>query len=103
MPRGRSKGFARLRRRGIRERMGSLAGIDPIAYIFASASGSAVLGFAEPEILYNAGTELILEYMRPLITSQAYPPSVRPSAGTTAEREQLQGFVKTIPFRTRTK
>ena len=38
----------------------AFAGIDPIAYIFASASGSAVLGFAEPEILYPGGTELIL-------------------------------------------
>jgi hypothetical protein len=81
----------------------TFAGIDPIAYIFAASAGSAVLGFAEPEILYNAGTELILEYTKPLITSQAYPPSVNPSATTTAEREQLQSFVKTIPFRTRTK
>jgi hypothetical protein len=81
----------------------TFAGIDPIAYIFAASAGSAVLGFAEPEILYNAGTELILEYTKPLITSQAYPPSVDPSATTTAEREQLQSFVKTIPFRTRTK
>jgi hypothetical protein len=81
----------------------TFAGIDPIAYIFAAASGSAVLGFAEPEILYNAGTELVLEYTKPLITSQAYPPSVLPSARTTAERQQLQSFVKTIPFRTKTK
>jgi hypothetical protein len=81
----------------------TFAGIDPIAYIFAASAGSAVLGFAEPEILYNAGTELILEYTKPLITSQAYPPSVNPSGTTTAEREQLQSFVKTIPFRTKTK
>ena len=81
----------------------AFAGIDPIAYIFAASAGSAVLGFAEPEILYNAGTELILEYTKPLITAQAYPPSVLPSATTPAEREQLQSFVKTIPFRTRTK
>lgn len=81
----------------------SLAGIDPIAYIFASAAGSGVLGFAEPEILYNAGTELILELQKPVITSQTYPFSIRPSAGSTAEREQLQEFVKTLPFRTRTK
>jgi hypothetical protein len=81
----------------------TFAGIDPIAYIFAASAGSAVLGFAEPEILYNASTELILEYTKPLITSQAYPPSVNPSATTTAERQQLQSFVKTIPFRTRTK
>jgi len=72
----------------------SFAGIDPIAYIFAASAGSAVFGFAEPEILYNAGTELILEYTKPLITSQAYPPSVNPSATTTEEREQLQSFVK---------
>ena len=81
----------------------AFAGIDPIAYIFAAAAGSAVLGFAEPEILYNAGTELVLEYIKPVITSKSYPPSVLPSATTTAAREQLQSFTKTIPFRTRTK
>ncbi len=81
----------------------SFAGIDPIAYIFASASGSAVMGFAEPEILYNAGTELILEYVRPLITAQTYPFSVRPSAASDADRDHLQALVKTIPFRTRTR
>lgn len=81
----------------------SFAGIDPIAYIFASASGTAVLGFAEPEILYDAGTELILEYEKPLITSRTYPFSVRPSASTPAQREHLQELVKTLPYRTRTK
>ena len=81
----------------------TFAGIDPIAYIFASASGSAVLGFAEPEILYNAGTELILENLRPLITAQTYAPSAPPSAITIADREHLQDFVKTLTFRTRTK
>ncbi|WP_263369054.1 LssY C-terminal domain-containing protein [Edaphobacter dinghuensis] len=81
----------------------TFAGIDPIAYIFASAAGSAVLGFAEPEILYNGGTELILEYVKPVITTQTYPFSVLPSATTTAQREHLQALVKTLPFRTRTK
>jgi opacity protein-like surface antigen len=80
----------------------TFAGVDPIAYIFASASGSAVLGFAEPEILYDAGTELILEYTKPLITAQSYPPSVLPSATTAESRGELQSFVHTIPFRTRT-
>jgi opacity protein-like surface antigen len=81
----------------------TFAGIDPIAYLFASASGSAILGFAEPEILYNGGTELILEYVRPLITAQTYPFSIQPSANSAAEREHLQALVKTLPFRTRTK
>jgi opacity protein-like surface antigen len=81
----------------------TFAGIDPIAYIFASAAGSAVLGFAEPEILYNGGTELILEYVKPVITAQTYPFSVLPSATTAAQRDHLQALVKTLPFRTRTK
>lgn len=81
----------------------SLAGIDPIAYIFASAAGSGVLGFAEPEILYNSGTELILELQKPVLTSETYPFSIRPAAGSETQRQQLQAFVKTLPFRTRTK
>jgi opacity protein-like surface antigen len=81
----------------------AFAGIDPIAYIFASASGSAVLGFAEPEILYPGGTELILENVKPLITATEYPPSVLPMEQNTAGKEELQAFVKKLPFRTRTK
>jgi opacity protein-like surface antigen len=81
----------------------TFAGIDPIAYIFASASGSSDLGFAEPEILYHAGTELVLEYTKPVITAQSYPPSVPTSAQTTEARQQLQDFIRTIPFRTRVK
>ena len=81
----------------------TFAGIDPMAYIFASASSSAVLGFAEPEILYPSGTELILEIAKPLITSDIYPPSVMPAAGNAEAQEQLQQFVKRLSFRTRTK
>jgi hypothetical protein len=81
----------------------SFAGIDPVAYIFASASGSAVLGFAEPEILYHGGTELLLENVKPLITSTVYAPSVMPMERNATGQEQLQAFVKTLPFRTRTK
>jgi hypothetical protein len=81
----------------------TFAGVDPIGYIFASAAGSAVLGFAEPEILYHGGTELVLENIRPLITATVYPPSVLPMENDAAGREQLQSFVKTLPFRTTTK
>jgi hypothetical protein len=81
----------------------TFAGIDPVAYIFASSAGSGVLGFAEPEILYPAGTELILMDTRPLLTDKVYPPTVTPSATDAAQRESLQAFVKTLPYRTRTK
>jgi len=81
----------------------TFAGIDPVAYVFASAAGSGVMGFAEPEILYNAGTELILENITPLLTSRAYPPWVQPSANTMDSQAELQSFVKELPFRTKTK
>ncbi len=81
----------------------SLGGVDPVAYIFASSSGSGMLGFAEPEILYPAGTELLLENRMPLVTSTVYPPSVYPLANDAAQKEKLQAFVKGLPFRTRTK
>jgi hypothetical protein len=81
----------------------TFAGIDPVAYVLAESAGSGVLGFAEPEILYNAGTELVLENERPLLTSQAYAPTVIPAAVSDAQRTQLQAFVKTLPFRTATK
>ena len=55
-------------------KISSLAQIDPTAYLFLSITGSAVLGFAEPEILYNAGTELIIEFHTPVITAQTYQP-----------------------------
>jgi hypothetical protein len=80
----------------------TFAGIDPIAYVFASAAGSGVLGFAEPEILYPAGTELVLENTRPLLTAQTYRPSVLPSVDTAAQQAALQAFVKTLPYRTKT-
>jgi LssY C-terminus len=81
----------------------TFAGIDPVAYVFATASGSAVLGFAEPEILYHAGTDLILENQLPLLTSQAYAPTVLPAADTVEAKTTLQAFVKTLPYRTMTK
>lgn len=81
----------------------TFAGIDPIAYVFASAAGSAVLGFAEPEILYPAGTELVLDNLKPLLTAQAYPPTIGPSAESPAQQDALESFVKTLPYRTKTK
>jgi hypothetical protein len=81
----------------------TFAGIDPIAYVFASAAGSAVLGFAEPEILYPAGTELVIENLQPLLTAHTYPPAVGPSAQSSAQQAALQSFVKELPYRTKTK
>jgi hypothetical protein len=80
----------------------SLAQIDPIAYIFTSVSGPAVLGFAEPEILYNAGTELDIAFNKPVITNQKYTSRVAQMALPGGQDGQLNAVVKALPFRTET-
>jgi hypothetical protein len=67
-----------------------------------SISGPAVLGFAEPEILYNAGTELILEFRAPVITSQTYQPTVTPLDLPGQQLDQFDGLVRDLPYRTAT-
>jgi hypothetical protein len=80
----------------------SLAQIDPVAYIFTSAAGPAVLGFAEPEILYNAGTELDVAFNKPVITVKKYPPRV-PRMDLSGEQAiQFGAMVRDLPFHTQT-
>lgn len=83
-------------------KIASLTQIDPVAYIFTSAAGSAVLGFAEPEILYNAGTELDIAFNKPVITANKYPPRVPPMHLSTEQSVQFGALVRHLPFRTRT-
>lgn len=80
----------------------SLTQIDPVAYLFTSSSGPAVLGFAEPEILYNAGTELDIEFNKPVITAQKYVPRVPRMALSGEQAAQFNTTIKDLPFRTRT-
>lgn len=80
----------------------SLAQIDPIAYIFTGSAGPAVLGFAEPEILYNAGTELLIEFNKPVITAQKYEPRVPHLDLSVEQKTQFDAMVRTLPFRTKT-
>jgi hypothetical protein len=81
----------------------SVAAVDPIAYLFTSVSATAVLGFAEPEILYPAGTELIIELTSPLVTSKEFPSTVPPLASSPVERDELARFIRSLSFRTVTK
>jgi hypothetical protein len=80
----------------------SLAQIDPVGYIFTSTAGPAVLGFAEPEILYNAGTELDIAFNKPVITSQKYDAHVPYLALSQEETSRLDNIVKHLPYRTET-
>jgi hypothetical protein len=80
----------------------SLTQIDPVAYIFASTAGPAVLGFAEPEILFNAGTELDVAFNKPVITAIKYPPRVPRMDLSGEQSTEFGAMVKALPFRTHT-
>ena len=79
----------------------TFAGIDPVAYTFATISGNAVLGFAEAEILYPSGTEMLLQVNEPALTSEVYAPAIH--IATPAEAPDLGRVVRNLPFRTKTK
>ncbi len=84
-------------------KIASLAALDPVAYLFTTTAATATLGFAEPEILYPAGTEMLIEFTSPLITSKTYPRTVPEFPGSEAEQTKLSKLVRSLPFRTATK
>ncbi|HEX6545305.1 MAG TPA: LssY C-terminal domain-containing protein, partial [Bryobacteraceae bacterium] len=83
-------------------KIASVAAIDPIAYLFSTVSSTAALGFAEPEILYDAGTELEIEVTAPLITSKTFQPSVPAIATSPGDLKKLEDMIRALPFRTAT-
>jgi hypothetical protein len=84
-------------------KIASVAAVDPIAYLFTTVTATAALGFAEPEILYPAGTEMIVRFEAPLIVSKTFPQTIPSLAPTPEEHEKLLQFVHALPFRTMTK
>src|SRR5262249_39040299 len=75
--------------------------IDPISYLFTSVASVGVLGFADPEIRYPAGTEVLLQFDAPLITAREYERTVPQFEQSRAEK--IERLVRQLPFRTATK
>ena len=80
---------------------------DPLLMTFAFAGSSLILRFAESEITYPAGTELLVTLAAPLaIPPRPGPregtPTVEPLTRSAAERDALTAFVAALPFRTAT-
>jgi hypothetical protein len=84
-------------------KIASISTIDPIAYLFTSVTAFAVLGFADPEIRYPAGTEALVQFVSPAITDKTYPRTVAEFPGTEEEQNQLRQLIRNLPFRTMTK
>ena len=84
-------------------KVASVAALDPVAYLFTTTAATAALGFAEPEILYPAGTEMLVEFTAPVVTSKTYPRTVPEFPGSESDQRKLAQMVRNLPFRTMTK
>ncbi|HEY7210315.1 MAG TPA: LssY C-terminal domain-containing protein, partial [Bryobacteraceae bacterium] len=87
----------------VESKVASVAALDPVAYLFTTTSATATLGFAEPEILYPAGTEMLIELTAPLLTSKAYPRTVPQFPASESDQRKLAQMVRNLSFRTVTK
>jgi hypothetical protein len=83
-------------------KIASVASIDPIAYLFTNVAATATLGFADPEIRYAAGTEMLVQFIAPVITTQTFPRAVPEFPHSVEEKASLLEMVKGLPFRTAT-
>lgn len=81
--------------------VGATAG-DPLLMLFALAGSTAVVRFAESEIVLPAGTELLLQTAAPLALTRAFPAPVRALAQNAQEKRALGHLVARLPFRTST-
>lgn len=83
-------------------KVGSVSSADPVGYLFSSAAATAALGFAEPEILYSAGTEMLLEITAPVVLTKTFGRTIPNVTSTPEEDAALARFVRGLPFRTAT-
>lgn len=83
-------------------KIGSVASLDPVAYVFSNFAATAALGFAEPEILYPAGTEILVQLTAPLIRDKTFSAIIPPVANSAGEQQNLVDFTRQLSFRTMT-
>jgi hypothetical protein len=84
-------------------KIASVATLDPVAYLFTSVTAVAVLGFADPEIRYSAGTEVLIQFVAPVVTTRTYPRTVPEFPGSEEDQKNLVQLVRNLSFRTATK
>jgi hypothetical protein len=81
-------------------KIASISMIDPVSYLFTSVTAVAVLGFADPEIRYPAGTEVLVQFVSPLVTARTYPRTA--PEFPEADESKIERLVRQLPFRTAT-
>ena len=80
----------------------SLAAVDPIALVFASAASAALLRFSEPEIRFPVGTELRVRLNEPIEVSNDFDEPTHRLHITEDDRLELRSAIRRMPVRTRT-
>jgi opacity protein-like surface antigen len=80
--------------------VGSLAFGDPIAAIFTTAGSASVLRFSEPEITLPSGTELLAQLAAPVDLPAEKAEIIPPIVATPEGRNEFNGMVRRLPFRT---
>lgn len=82
--------------------IGSVAMLDPIAYVYVNVAAARVLRFSEPEIWFPAGTELAVKLLTPLSLSKTYPSPAPAIEASAAQRTELESLLRALPYRTAT-
>lgn len=83
-------------------RLAGWAMFDPIAFVFTRISASWMLRFADPEILFPAGADLLVRLLEPIEVTPAPKGGLPGVTRNPEERERLERLVRDVPYRTRT-
>lgn len=81
----------------------SVASIDPLLALFAFAGSSSILRFADAEIAYPVGTELLLKLSQSVGVDGIAADPIPPVAANSFERQSLAVYVNGLPVRTQTR
>ena len=83
-------------------RLAGWAMFDPIAFVFTRVSASWMLRFADPEILFPAGADLLVRLLEPIEVTPAPKSGLPGVTRNSEERGRLERLVQDLPYRTRT-
>ncbi len=82
--------------------IGSLAMLDPIAYLYTNVAGRSLIPFSQPDIILPAGTELWIKTVSPVSVDPPAEATRPPVAASPEEQRELARIVAALPFRTAT-
>jgi len=80
--------------------LGNIAAFDPLSFMFARTASVATLRFAESEVHFPAGTELMLEVAEAFPAALSAPPPAPRLSRSPADAQVLAEALRQLPYRT---